>query len=218
MAACATRSKRRSRPQKRNCTLLTGREMVEPRLHEVEAEPTLLASCRSCPPPLYSSLLRVPIRVEMFEACRVAVKGTGLRIRLAAVLVHDLKVQKILCGSKLVRSDARATEELTQALTNIVTFGFFGRMIACSLTFKILARLHSLLGLLRNVLSSVDEAERCSNGSGTGGPVRAALRAGPLPCAHRPSQYPRPVLLRRHPCHTGGTPLSAKLIECQLGL
>ena len=160
MAACATRSKRRSRPQKRNCTLFTGREMVEPRLHEVEAEPTLLASCRSCPPPLYSSLLRVPIRVEMFEACRVALKGTGLRIRLAAVLVQDLKVQKILCGSKLVRSDARATEELTQALTNIVTFGFFGRMIACSLTFKILARLHSLLGLLRNVLSSVDEAEK----------------------------------------------------------
>ena len=132
--------------------------MVEHRLHEVEAEPTLLG-CRSCPPPLYSSLLRVPIRVEMFEACRVAVKGTGLRIRLAAVLVQDLKVQKILCGSKLVRSDAR-TEELTQALINIVKFGFFGRMLACSLTFKILARLHSLLGLLRNVLSSVDEAEK----------------------------------------------------------
>ena len=95
--------------------------------------------CKSCRHRYTGSILRVPIRVEMlFEACRVAVKDTGLRIRLVAVLAHDLKVQKILCGVEASAVDAWVTEEVTQALHRHVRIL---RWCNCMLahTFKILA-------------------------------------------------------------------------------
>ena len=41
---------------------------------------------------------------------------TPAGIRLVAVLAHDLKVQKMLCGVEAIAVDARVTEEVTQAL------------------------------------------------------------------------------------------------------